>query len=236
MKFRHLWVLAAAFPLIVSSVPAHAQTPDGLIAQIKVYSADFAQGRACGWMLPFDEIAMNGKMAESAALVRANFGPAAGNEADAAAKAKAETEPCGGEANERKRSQVTMLRLEWLARADVFYTISESAPFGRDMTSLGATHAQRRLEFAAMRDTFVMAAGEAQWQPLFDDIVNETQAMVGLVCADRASLRSASPRQCPTVPDNAKKFIPLAVAQLKSVEAFADSFSQVLKVTAPPRR
>jgi hypothetical protein len=236
MKNRDGWSVAAGFLMAFASLPASAQTPDGLIAQIKVYSADFAQGRACGWMLPFDEIAMNGKIAESAALVRANFGPAAGNEADAAAKAEAETSPCAGEINDRKRSQVTMLRLEWLARADVFYTISESAPFGKDLTSLGATHAQRRREFAAMRDTFVMAAGEAQWQPLFDDIVSETQAMVGLVCADRANLRSASPRPCPTVPDNAKKFIPLSIAQLKNVEAFADSFAQVLQVAPPQRR
>jgi hypothetical protein len=236
MKIHRLGALAASFLSLFCGGPAGAQTPDGLIAQIKVYSADLAQGRACSWMLPFDEIAMTGKIAESAALVRANFGPMAGNEADAVAKAKAETEPCAGEANERKRSQVTMLRLEWLARADVFYTISESAPFGKDMTSLGSTHAQRRREFAAMRDTFVMAVGEAQWQPLFDDIVSETQAMVGLVCADRANLRSASPRQCPAVPDNARKFIPLAVAQLKSVEAFADSFAQVLKVVTPPGR
>jgi hypothetical protein len=226
-------ILMTALCATFLSQPAAAQTADPLMDEIKVFVADLAQGRACKWLEPFDEIAVRGKIADNAARVRVNFGAQAGAAADAAAKAQVKTDPCSTPADEQKEDQVTLLRLEWLARADTIYTVSESAPFGKDMTSLGATHALRREELEGMRNAFVNAAGAAQWNPVLDGIVKDARSLVGLACGDRINFKTKTPRKCPAIPDNAKKFIPLAVAQLKNIEAFAASIGGALKAPQP---
>jgi hypothetical protein len=233
MKNNRLSAILTGLCATFLCLPAAAQTADPLIAEIKVFVADLAQGRACKWLETFDEIAVRGKIADNVARVRVNFGAQAGAAADAAAKAQVKTDPCSTPADEQKEDQVTLLRLEWLARADTIYTVSESAPFGKDMTSLGPTHALRRQEYEGMRNAFVTAAGAAQWDPVLDGIVRDTRSLVGLACGDRINFKTKTPRKCPVIPDNAKKFIPLAVAQLKNIEAFAASIGDALNAPQP---
>jgi len=225
MGFRHTHALALACFAALYLAPAMAQTADPLVTQAKAFSADLAQARACKWLSPYDEIALNGKIMDTIARARIGIGAQAGNAVETAAKVLVKPDPCDAEADGDKQDQVALLRLEWLARADTMYTISASAPFGKDMTSLGATHALRRERFSAMRDAFIGAAGAEQWSPIFDGIVADSRSTVGLACTDRINFMTKTPRACPTIPDTAKKYIPMAVAQLKNIEAFAAAFA-----------
>jgi hypothetical protein len=226
--------LSRAFAVFwaLTPVAALAQTPDPVIAQIRDLSADLAQGRACNWLLSFDEIALNGKIADNAARVRAEFGAAAGNVADLAAKTTPKPDPCNGPADQQMQTQVVLLRLEWFARADSLYTTSEAASFGKAMTSLGSSQAIRKQEYDRLRAVFVAHSDAAQWDQAYAGIGKDALATIGLTCGDRAKVRTKEPRKCPAVPEATKKFIPMAVAQLRSVEAFATAYENAAKAIA----
>lgn len=222
-------VIALALGWAVSPTLATAPDPDPVIAQIKDLAADLVQGRACKWLLPFDEIALDGKIADYAARVRLEFGVRPGNAADLAAKTAAKADPCNGSADQQMQAQVGLLRLEWLARADTLYTTSEGAGFGKNMTSLGSSQAIRKLEYDRLKGVFIANSGAEQWDRAYAGIMTDALATVGLACADRANIRADVPRKCPAVPEATKKFIPIAIAQLKSVETFATAYEIAAK-------
>src|SRR5262249_45638454 len=156
--------------------------------------------------------------------VRVNLGARLGNAADAAAKTKMEPAPCNSDVDRDKQVQVTLLRLEWLARADAIYRVSEREPFSKDMTALGPTQALRQLEYDRMREAFIKHAGDDAWAPLIKGIALDARNVLLLSCGDRVLFQTQQPRKCPAVPAQARKYTALAIGQLKSVETFASAY------------
>lgn len=232
MSMRFTPPVAIALCAVLTSVPAQAQTANSVVAEIKSLRADLVQGRACKWLLPFDEAALIGKIADDAARARASFGTQAGNAADAAARVAAKAEPCNTPSDQQKQTQVLLLRLEYLARADALYETSEGASFGKDMTTLGTSQAIRTVEYNRLRTAFIANAGAGQWDPVYAGILGDARATIGLVCADRAMIRTKDTRKCPVVSEAAQKFILIAIAQLKSVEGFATAYENAAKSLA----
>src|SRR6266436_2358583 len=100
------------------------------------------------------------------------------------------------------------------------------------MTSLGSSQAIRKIEYDRLKGVFIANTGDAQWEQAYAGVTKDALTTIGLACASRMNLKTKEPRKCPVVPEATRKFIPLAVAQLKSVEAFATAYETAAKTVA----
>jgi hypothetical protein len=200
-----------------------------VIAQIGDLVSAKAQGQTCNWLLPFDEIALNGKIADQVARVRLNFSAANARVAETVATSKPKTASCDSAQDRQQQFLVALLRLEWLVRADALYNASEAQPFAKNITSLGTTQSLRKLEYDRLRAAFVKNSGEAAWTPVYAEIVDDARRAIDLVCQERRAFATLAPRKCPIIIAADKKYIPVASAQVNSAEAFAEAYQDAAR-------
>src|SRR5262245_6811029 len=122
MRLTIVTAICVGLAGIATAQAAAPQTPAApVIAKIGDLVSAKAQGQACNWLLPFDEIGLNGKIIDQVARVRLNFSAANARAAEAAATSKPKAASCDSAQDRQQQFLVALLRLEWLARADALY-------------------------------------------------------------------------------------------------------------------